>query len=457
MITKVLRLTTALALPVFASVASAASDYAVIVSKSTHSEPDWQPVVEALRKKHDGIVIEFEGSVGETLPQLRKHFPKYVGIVAKPEETGRKFVAQIHHLSRLLDDDPYPDLIWGIITGYQAADALRIATHAKPLEVNRALTGTVGSPLEDYSEGVMFSELTAKAMWKKNPGEKVRKKTCSQDTTKLIVDSLNNDQPDVFITSGHATERDWQLGFSYRNGYFRCQNGQLYGLDTKGQRHPVNSPNPKVHLPVGNCLIAHIPDRECMALALMHSAGVHQMVGYTIPTWYGYGGWGVKDYFSELQAGRFTLAEAHFANQIALIHNLETLPANHRDRRGLQADRDVVVLYGDPAWEARLPERPLPWSQTLSKKDGTYSLTLTANERGDWDNRPVVQFLPKRLTDIKLITGSELNPVVADNFILIKFNKGVVPMKGNRGEAIPIKGDFEKGETFVIKFTAKEA
>ena len=32
--------------------------------------------------------------------------------------------------------------------------------------------------------------------------------------------------------------------------------------------------------------------------------------------------------FSELQAGRFTLAEAHYANQVALIYNLERIGIN---------------------------------------------------------------------------------------------------------------------------------
>ena len=433
-----------------------AESYAIVVSKTTHADPEWKPVVDALQKKHSGTVLEFDQSLDETLPELRRLFPKYACVVAKPEEAGRAFVAKVHQLSRQLDDDPYPDLIWGIVTGYEATDALRLAKHQEPLEVKRALTGTVGSPLEVYHEGVMFSELKAKAMWRKGPGEKVTPGECVQDTTKLIVDSLNEDQPDVFITSGHATERDWQLGFTYRNGYFRCQDGQLYGLDTRGKRHPVHSPNPKVHLAVGNCLIAHIPDRQCMALALMHSAGVYQMVGYTIPTWYGFGGWGVKDYFSELQAGRFTLAEAHHANQIALIHNLETLPANNHHRRGLETDRDVVVLYGDPAWEARLPKRPLPWSQSLTEEDGTYTLTITTNERGDWDNRPVVHYLPERLTDLKLLEGAEFKPVITDDFILIKFHEGVQPMKGNRGDTIPVRGDFEKGQTFVIRFSAKK-
>lgn len=431
----------------------AANGYAIVVSKATHAHADWAPVVEALSSKHDGIVIEYENSLSESLPALQAAFPKYTCIVAKPEDAGRAFVAAAHRLTRQLDADPYPDTIWAIVTGYDPADALRIAKHGEPLAVKRALTGTVGSPLDAYDEGVMFNELKANAMWDKVSGQAVVPKSCPQDTTKLIVDSLNDYKPDVFITSGHATERNWQLGFSYRNGYFKCKNGQLYGQDSTGERHDVNSPNPKIYLPVGNCLIAHVSNRECMALALMHSAGVNQMVGYTIPTGYGYGGWGVKDYFSELQAGRFSLSEAHHANQIALNYNIERLAKAGKRIRGLSGDRDVVVLYGDPAWEARMPKRRLPWTQTLSEKDGIYTFTVTANERGDWDNRPVIQLLPKRISNVKLLSGEEFNPVIADNFILIKFNKGVAPMKGNRGEAIPIRGDYEKDHTFTVTFS----
>jgi hypothetical protein len=63
--------------------------------------------------------------------------------------------------------------------------------------------------------------------------------------------------------------------------------------------------------------------RTDRALAFLNSAGVYQMVGYTVPTWYGYGGWGMLDYFLE-QPGRFTLSEAFFANQQAFIHRLVT-------------------------------------------------------------------------------------------------------------------------------------
>ena len=272
----------------------------------------------------------------------------------------------------------------------------------------------------------------------------------------MIVEALNSYRPDVFITSGHATERNWMIGYGYRSGSLRCKDGRLYGQDTEGIRHDIDSPNPKVHLAVGNCLIANIPDRNCMALALMRCAGVYQMVGYTIPTSYGYAGWGAKDYFSELQAGRFTLAEAHYVNNLALVYELEKRGWNTEKppRPGLRNDRDVVVLYGDPAWEARMPRRTLPWSQKLTEKSGLYTFTITANETADWDNRPIVELLPHRIEDVELIEGAEYDPVIMDNFILVQMRDELLPMKGNRGGKIPIRGDFKRGKTFRITFKA---
>lgn len=273
----------------------------------------------------------------------------------------------------------------------------------------------------------------------------------------MIVDALNDYKPDVFITSGHATERDWMIGYGFRSGCLRCKDAQLYGLDTQKRRYDINSTNPKVHLAVGNCLIANIPDRQCMALALIRSAGVYQMIGYTIPTSNGYGGWGVKDYFSELQAGRFTLAEAHYVNNLALLYELEKRGLNSETttRAGLRGDRDVVVLYGDPAWEARMPRRKLPWTQRLEVNDQVYSFTITANATSDWDNRPIVELLPHRIGDIRLVTGDEYKPVIMDNFILVQMQDELLPMKGNRGGPIPISGDFQKGQTFRIVFSAE--
>ena len=432
--------------------------YAVVVSEATYADPSWKEVADVLKDKHDGTIIRYEHDVAEALEGMKELFPDYTCFVCRPQEAGRKFVADAHVLTRKLDEDPYGDTIWGIITGYEVADALRIAKQSEPLVVRRALSPTVGAQLDGYEEGLMFNELEAKVMWQKAKGGKQIQGWCPTDTTRIIADALAEYEPDIYITSGHATERNWMIGFSYRNGFFKCSEGQWYAEDTKKNRFDINSPNPKVFMGIGNCLIGHIPDRECMALAMMHTGGFYQFVGYTIPTGYGYGGWGVKDYFSELQAGRFTLSQANYVNNQALVFELESRGQNTDGSRGsgLRGDRDVVVMYGDPAWQAKMTERELAWSQKLTEKDGTYTFTITANERGDWDNRPLVHLLPHRIKDIEIVDGKDLKPVITDNFILVPLNQGLLPMKGNRGEDIPIKGDFNKGDVFKVVFKAKK-
>ncbi len=207
---------------------------------------------------------------------------------------------------------------------------------------------------------------------------------------------------------------------------------------------------------VGNCLMGHIDGTDAMALAFMNSAGVNQMIGYTVNSWYGYMGWGFLDYFLE-QPGRYTFTEAFFANQAALIHRLATyfpetmspkagaeptgssggvspearkagLTAN--DARGLLYDRDTVALYGDPAWEARVARAETAWEQTLTEKEGTWTFEIKPNlgektfepvnrngsQRG---GRPIIQFFPVRLKNVRLVDGAELKPVISDDFILV--------------------------------------
>jgi len=439
-----------------ADAGTAEGNYAVVVSRSACDDPAWKQVVDALVAKHGADTVVFDTAVAGSLQRLRELFPRYTCFVATPHEATRQFVAEVHRLTRRLDDDPYTDTIWGILTGYDAANALRIARHAEPLTIRRVASATEVE-LDICQEGVWFCELVKNRMVRKEPGGKPKQLKGPDDTTKSLVDALNVYHAQLFVTSGHATQHDWQIGYRYRNGQFRCKDGRLYGLDTKGVRLPIDSPNPKVYMPVGNCLMGHIDRRDAMALAFLNSAGVMQMIGYTVPTWYGYAGWGCLDYFVE-QPGRFTFAEACFANHQALLHRLETYFPDAGDKqtgkpdragrqmavsqqarraglsahdgRGLLYDRDVLAFYGDPAWRARMAPGPLRWKQALTEKDGRYCfevkptcgpetfkpVSTNGSQRG---GRPIVQLLPRRIKNVQILEGKELRPLVTDNFLLI--------------------------------------
>lgn len=452
------------------AVTVSAADYAVVVSQRTHDDPAWRKVVAALVEKHRAEVIVYRGEVTESLEPLRKLFPRYACFVAQPEEAGREFVVQVNRLTRKLDDDPYGDVLWGILTGYTADDALRIARHQEPLLIRKAAAGT-GLDLGLFDEGVWYNEGHPTEYTEKRRGGPVEKKNGPADAAEPLVDVLNRFRPDLFLTSGHATDRDWQIGYPpQKKGQFRCKDGVLLGVDLKGRQYPIRSPNPKVYLPAGNCLMGLIRDRQSMALAWMGSGGVDQMIGYVVSTWFGRGGWGTRDYFFG-EPGRYTLSEAFFFNNQTIVNELETrFPKTARrefdqwnietdprllgrlaaslgytrpdeglkDNLGLLWDRDTVAFYGDPAWEARLAPRELPFTQQLTVNGDVYTFELRA-AKDCKPARPPAMLLPQRLKDVVLVEGKELGPLLTDNFIIVTK-----------------PGSLAAGKTYRVVFRAKK-
>ena len=428
MFARMMRVATAVAAG-FVGLSATAGDYAVVVSEATRSAEGWPAVVEALAAKHAdrGVeVLRWREQPEEVEEALVWQAPRHTCFVARPEEVSVDFVARVHRLTRRLDPDPYGDTLWGILTGFDAANALEIARESAPLTVRKVGAATEVA-MEMVEEGAWYSELRQGHMVEKRPGGEAEAKPAPADTTAALVDLLNTYPPELFVTSGHATERDWQIGYSYPNGSFRSAAGRLTGVDTGGREYPVNSPTPKVYLPVGNCLMGHIDGPDAMALAWMNSAGVRQMIGYTRPTWFGYMGWGLLDYFLE-QPGRYTLSEAFFANQQALLYALAEDPSS----RGLQFDRDVVAFYGDPAWEARMADRPQAWAQQLSQDEPTGIWTFTVTPRrgaatfsplntngSQRGGRPIFALFPRRLAGLEVLEGAEWGPVLTELFLLV--------------------------------------
>jgi hypothetical protein len=440
----------------------AEGSYAVVVSKKTLADKDWRPVVETLKAKYAATVVTWETSVTEARMDLALLSPNYVCFVAQPEEAGRDFVVAVHRMTRRLNDDPYTDCLWGILTGYGADDALRVARLKEPLTLARCLSGTRDGRLAPFDEGVAFDEGKAGSLTTKTAAGKTEAGTCPPDSTKTIVDYFINSKPDCLITSGHATQHDWQIGYSFRGGQLRHKDGQLLALDAQGRRYDITSPNPKVCMPVGNCLIGEVSGRDCMVTSFFHTGGVCQMFGYTVPTWYGQGGWGIQEYFLD-QPGRFSLAEAFFANSQALLFDLQArypkaagidleqydmerdpsllnkLATKHgltdKDALGLLWDRDTVAFYGDPAWQARPKARPLPWDQSLEVKGNRYTLTVTARQDGTWPGKPLVALLAKHIGPVRVIEGAGFKPVIGTGFVML-----------------PMKGAFKAGDKVQVIF-----
>jgi len=369
-----------------------------------------------------------------------------------PEEASQQFVVETHRLTRKLDDDPFTDTLWGILTGYSASDGLRIASTSNPLVIHKTLSATSSVPIEYMDEAISYSEAKKNHARVKSKDGPITVVTSPDDPTSELVEALNSNEYDMFITSGHSCEYRWKIGYNYNAGEFISKNGVLYGVDTNKKIYPIHSTNPKVYLAPGNCLIGHIKDRQSMALAYMGSCGVNQMIGYIIPTGVGYGGWGSYRYFVN-HPGKFNMVESWYLNTQHLIAKLtlkypgrsdydikgyatttidkigKTLGYKKMDAEAIEnvnllMERDVVVLYGDPAWDARLAERNLPWDQSLTESDGVYTFEVKGNLNVPSTNPPAA-FLPQRIKgEVLILEGREYEPVIADNFLMLtKFDK----------------------------------
>ena len=404
--------------------------YAILTWKQTKAQGPWQGVIDALAKKHNAIVIVCDRNLSESLPTLQKNPPRFVAVVGACEQIDGKFINQFHPLMRQVDADPYTDVCWGVITGRSADDAMKIVHEVEPLEIRRTVSGTrIATRMCEEAE--CFDELLPRGHSVKNRGEAEKEIPLPDaDSVAELASALAHPGTQFIITSGHATTRDWQPGFRYKNGSFHSRDGVIYGRDLQHKEYPVHHEKPTVYLPCGNCLMGLMDGPDAMALAWMHSAGVRQMAGYVEPTWYGYMGWGMLDYFLE-QPGRYTFSEAFLANQIALVHRLEnTAELKAMDRKVLIFDRDMVAFYGDPAWSASMAPRPLPFSQKITQTEETIAIEIiplegeksydtidtNGSQRG---GRPFVAFLPKRINPQIFRTTDHSQALLADDFILV--------------------------------------
>lgn len=421
------------------------SGYAIVATPSVLDDQDWANVVKALQKKYaDQYQVETIKWDDQAFDALKTMFPKYACFVIKPEEATIERLATIWQKTRELDSDPYGDVIWSIITGYDANDALRL-TQVQPMSVERAC-GATSIATQYFKSSVVFDEGKQNHWRVKEEGkEEEDRNDAPSDTTHAIADALNDAQ--LFVTSGHASENNWSLGYSYPNGFFVAQGDKLFGAPSKqSEEKPflIDATGSKVHLASGNCLWGNIDKPSCMALMMIRHANVDMLMGYVVPTWFGYMGWGVQDYYIE-QPGRFTVAESVFANNQALLYLLEqdkkAQEQNSNDgllsefkREGLLYDRDVVALYGDPAWQNALANQDSGWKQTLTSEKqgdqtiwtltieplkGEASFALLDGNGSERSNRPIIQLLPQRIAAVELIEGQEYKPVITDDFVLI--------------------------------------
>jgi len=479
--------------------------YAIVVEKKTVEDAGWKGVVRALQKKHSArIFYRDRGSAKGLREKLGAFRPYYVCFVARPDELAREGKVRVksrggrvlalplcgtyyHHagtLMRSLDDDPYDDAMWAVLTGATPRDAVRVVS-AKPLAVRRGLSHVGSGWLEWLESGVSFNEGKKGQKWVKDPRKPPKESRGPDDTTKQFVGELNRGKTDMVSSSGHATEHDWQLGFSYRNGQIitssRIQRlpkaardnyeklretrtslgarfvGSLLGVDASNEVYEIRTDNPKIYYSPGNCRIARVGGQDCMALAWIHH-GAMQFFGHVGVQRRSCYAWGVAEYFLALQ-GRFSFAESVWLNQQALRWQVSQMDEQDKKRKYICCRDELcvpvhgrffwqtTVLYGDPAWQARVERvtKPLYDQRMHARKlqDGRMELTFTVTmRRARLPSRPAAFLVESAAGSPVEVKEGPRNLVVADNFALVPFWKAgePAPQVGRKYKAVVVVG-----------------
>ena len=414
--------------------------YAVVIKQSTYNNPDWQAVADTLLARYRGQLFIWNSSLNEIHSDVADFHPIHIGFVCELTTASPGFVQNsVWPFTRALDSDPYCDAVWGIITGYNANDALNLVTGPTGFEIKTLLSGTGSCDLSYYTQGVRTYEATYNQYAVKYPDslEATEYYDGPTDRTEWLVtmindgiDIFNYDPVDIFYTSGHGNYNQWQLHYptSGLEGYFRSINGQVYGNPHSGFNIDINSDNPKIYFGLGNCYIGKIINSSCMAPSWIHTGGAYQYTGYVIPE----GGsshqhGGTKAYFYKV-ARNNTWAEAFFlANQALKFDMINGTPgANPPDLNG-------SALYGDPGMQVKMSnegifQQPL-FTNELFINEGTerdtVTFKITMNREGNpgydgkWGNRHPAIILPFRAEDVEIIYTDAMAVVVEDNFALI--------------------------------------
>lgn len=445
----------------------------VIAIRESLKSTEWMDVVEVLQQSHESSTLLFyQNSLHDIFDSLKEIQPRYLCVIDIPENLNRGFVVEGNRMSRMMSDGIYDDYIWGIITGYSVEDALRIARQSNdPFVLNTALSST-----SEVSNGRWFADFAwlddgTKGQW----GEKksmtapsiVHKNEPFYNLLPIFKKKWEEIDPDFIITSSHATQYNLEMPFS--TGNIKSKDGQLYANFNTPQNMPSTS-KPRVYFPVGNCLIGDIDNSpQSMAVAWLSSGGATAMLGYVIETWYGRNGWGALKFFLS-NPGKFTLAEAAFLNRQDMLTNelrknpkfLDINPDvatfGHgvrdiidfelgelgveftKDDLGYIYDRDVVVYYGDPAWDVRVqnPSKTDDYEFNLEEKDGKYIITLSTYNDFSIDkfagkgfkeehvkDIPLAFFFPYAVEDAVVIENkADLDIAYGKNFLLI-YNQNI--------------------------------
>lgn len=413
--------------------------YAIVIRQSTYSVTRWKQVCDTLSSRYKGHIFIWNSALSEVKEPVASYRPTHICFVCEISTANPSYIMNaLDPFTRTLDDDPYSDAIWSVLTG-SAEDAYRIAADTVTHYTRTLLSGTVSCDLSYFTQGLSTHEATSGLFYVKQPDSiLIRSYTSGPvDRTPWLVsminagiDSLDNAPVDIFITSGHGNYNLWQLHYPTQSpeGLFRSGTAVLTGASASGAYYPISSSHPKIYFGLGNCNIGQIINDGCMAPNWINKGGAYAYTGYLInegSNSYQHGG--TRAYYYKMSREN-TWSESWFlANQSLQFDILNHTPDVSPD------DLSGSAYYGDPGQIFKMShggkyQQPLITNELIirhgpSKDTVTYRVTMNYDgepgNNGKWGNRHPAVILPFTATDINILSTDAITALVKENFVLL--------------------------------------
>jgi len=424
--------------------------YAVVISNAAYTDAGWKSVADTLMTIHAKgsnrvKLLKWSTSVSGLKNDLIEFAPDYIGYIAKPAaECNSAFIREVKTLTCALDNDPFADAVWGVITGFVAADAMRAVTSSL-----RAKTRVSGDELASpwMPEHFMFKQNQPDVEVRFADGTSCTSKTltgpdrvvpiCTWLNSGIKIDVTGypgiNGTVDVLITGGHGNINTWQAHYpdAGTEGFLMSNNGQLYGDPYSGNNINVNKTTPTVYYAINNCLIGNPDNINNMTYAWFHTGYAVNMFGYLESTscsevFYR----GVLRFSKDLTPG-----EAHFLGFNNIIHDLQNKNYFLANESGLIFNRDESAVYGDPKADVYVVDDPL----NDAKKEVKDTLRHIATP----------QAVPDTFEFVSTVTGSQftagewyVRPLRPASFLPVKIDAATINIEKNEGHFYSIAEEF---------------
>lgn len=472
-------------------------EYTVLLTQGTAEIPEWKAVAEALQHKYAGATLRTLANLDEAscAEALRESGARYAAVVLRPEEVTRSIVDILHRATRKIDDDPYGDCMWGIVTGATAADAMRIALHKEPLVIRSLIATTAEPDSSRMEQSYCMTERKDFAILERRGYSEPQITTFTADTPEgldIIQNGLqarfayhlSTQAPQLVVAGGHGSPFSMEMPsckgliFSANNRFHQvgCQHliafssarqpamegktGALQSL-AEAMQFPLIEPDKAVRVWVDMGPGERGDARgsvQSMAITALSAYGCHQFTGYTVPSWH-HGAADNTLHFFLHHTDTTTLAEAFYlANQLLIARTLELAPqllnVRFNDQGISPALQSDILQSGarvatDKVREAAglVQERDTlvfygdpAWAAVVDSSHKPAPLAmkwdgqqkLTITAQSDYEGPAAARF-PQRLADPIGIKCDREKAIITEDFILLP------SLALKRGESVTIR------------------